>query len=199
MLNKAAKYWPFVGILTITVVLVSFVAALFGAKPGEAAQALGSVVGGAFAVGAALLAWQAVQKQVAAQNAIAEDQLKMSLFDKRFAIFRATRELIKTVVNDSANTGFSAWSLLPSYNSISEARFYFSPSICEHIEKIRDKCHRIVSANVYRSNTNSSDPKWQTEGDVALNLTYELLNLNAELPSYFQKALEFKQLTRPES
>jgi len=63
-----------VGILAATILGISFIVALMGSRAGEVAAALGTVVGGGFVLGAAVVAWKSVQDQIASQQAVETDR-----------------------------------------------------------------------------------------------------------------------------
>ena len=61
------------GTVAATIIGVAFIVALMGSKAGEIAAALGTVVGGSFALGAAVLVWKGVQDQIAARQTSEKD------------------------------------------------------------------------------------------------------------------------------
>ena len=55
--------------------VIWFVVSLIGSSAGERATALATVIGGSFALGAALAAWKSIQAQIAAQGASTQNQI----------------------------------------------------------------------------------------------------------------------------
>jgi hypothetical protein len=130
----------------------------------------------------ATFSWR--QVQIAdRQAATALDQLRYNLFEKRYAVYTAAKELIEFTLNYSFPVSPTDGVRLNRIQStLAEARFFFSDAICGFLDTLSKNCEG------YRTRRRSLTPD-QQEVD-------QLWNIFVTMPKHFGTELEFRQLTR---
>jgi type II secretory pathway pseudopilin PulG len=134
------------------------------------------------------------QAQIAQQQAItakqqadtAFDQLRLNLFQKRFAIYNAARELIALVVNERNLQGSD---LVPLQVVLNEAEFFFSPDICDWLRTVRKKCSDLL---VLQSTQHLPGAP---ASEISARSTH-LFDLLTEMPRRFESDLGFRHVRR---
>jgi hypothetical protein len=84
------------------------------------------------------------------QARTAKDQLRLNLFDKRYAVYKDIEKFLKTVVNDVYKPGFGAFDTLQLFVFLDEAAFFFSPTTCEWLQTVREDCGAFLLATANR-------------------------------------------------
>lgn len=126
------------------------------------------------------------QVAIAKQQAqTAHDQLRHNLFERRYAIYGNTQELIRTMLSRHHEKDFSAFELAPHHVAIKEARFFFPNPVCEWLRALLDEDVK----DFLTARTNAGSPEF-------LAASAKLLQRFDEMPDIFQSELEFSQLTR---
>ncbi|MFZ3350755.1 MAG: hypothetical protein WA268_07805 [Xanthobacteraceae bacterium] len=136
------------------------------------------------------------QKRIAqSQRDIALDQLKFNLLQKRYEIYRATKELLEYVplVTDIEKCDANKIRML--YVTIDESRFYFPPEICDFLCDMRARCEAFLTRLGRRNLINIDDnEEWSAMADALAKDQQALRVIYASLPEVFEKSLAFKQL-----
>jgi type II secretory pathway pseudopilin PulG len=135
--------------------------------------------------------WQAriaqQQADTAKQQAnTAFDQLRYNLFEKRFAIYNTSRELVALVVNASNVQGSDVVSL---HAKLNEAEFFFSRDICDWLRKLREDCNKLL---VMRGTPDVPN----APASEIMALSNRLVDILIEMPHRFEKELGFRHVTR---
>jgi hypothetical protein len=138
-----------------------------------------------------------LQAGIANQQAqTALDRLRYDLFDKRYAIYLATKDLLRYVVNNAASGEIEAATVVSFFLTIDEAPFFFPPDFCQFLGDIQDECRKVAEISSAR---NPDNPDWVIQSCDLSRPETNLANLLQGLPSHFARVLTFQQLTRPSS
>lgn len=141
-----------------------------------------------------ILQWRVVTSQ----RDIAQDNLKFSLYERRYRIYDAARELrnhLKLVftLQDARYNKITEW-----YTRIEEAEFYFSAEICAGLEEIKPKMKSYLDHLVeWKSLSPESNPvEWTKCNQICSAEKEELLTFLDELLRKLKIALRFDQLAK---
>jgi hypothetical protein len=144
---------------------------------------------------AAVITWTFASRQVRVaeqQAAIARqqaqtalDQLRHNLFERRYAIYSKTQDLIRTMLNRHHEKDFSAFELAPYHVAIKEARFFFPVALCQWLRALLDDDVKTF----FETRTKPGSPEF-------LEASKKLLRRFEEMPDLFAPELEFRQLTQ---
>jgi hypothetical protein len=98
--------------------------------------------------------------------------------------------MIKYIVNQaSANDVDASFRIAQYFNALDEARFFFPDDICQWLHTLRhDHCEKLLVARATGAAGAAPGEMWSQ-----MNRLVELLG---EMPSLFEKELQFPQLTR---
>ena len=86
-------------------------------------------------VAVAVIAWQ--------QWRVADNRLRLDLFDRRYKVYDATRKFLATILRDA---NFTDSQLFEFYAGTSDAEFLFGADVTEHLEKIRKRAVHLQTA-----------------------------------------------------
>lgn len=76
----------------------------------------------------AFIAWQ--------QWRVAENKLRLDLFDRRYKVYDATRKFLSCIVQEAS---FSDAQLFEFYGGTSDAKFLFGPEVVDYLAEIRKR------------------------------------------------------------
>jgi hypothetical protein len=139
---------------------------------------------------------QAATAQRAAD--IAHDRLRFDLFDKRYAIYQATKDLIRMVLNDSHQADFRPFDIVPFLIIIDEAPFFFSGAARQLFSGITSLAQKILEAISERNTVGSADHSYRTQSAALISADCkQLADAGRNMPMLFADALSFPQLTGP--
>ena len=136
------------------------------------------------------------QKDIAkGQYEIAYDKLKHELFDKRYGIYTAARDLIDLVMRDPG-AAYSNPEVRTLRLHVDEARFFFGQrtrEICEQIDK------RVEDVLTFASVKDTNFEYYIKEGlpDKATEAKMALVRLYGNLAKSFEEDLSFEQMRKP--
>jgi hypothetical protein len=119
------------------------------------------------------------------------------LFQKRYEIYTAAKQLIEQVSLVSDLNKSDPMKIRVLYVAIDEARFYFPPDICRLLAELEAICERFFTHLAQRDQI-SIDNKdlWRAMAEALSADQSELRALYASLPRRFEASLAFGQLTR---
>lgn len=141
-----------------------------------------------------------IQARIAkSQRDIAIDKLKFDLFQKRYEIYIAAKQLVEKVslVSDLKKSDPMAIRCL--YVTIDEARFYFPPDIRQLLADLQAICERFFTHLAQRDQISIDNAElWAAMAETLAADQSELRALYASLPRRFEASLAFRQLTAPE-
>jgi hypothetical protein len=133
----------------------------------------------------------------AAQKEIAFDKLKHDLFDKRYEIYQAAKEVIEIICR-SQEVNVAA---LPKVEKLrlklDEARFFFQFNIQALCENIENQVRVYLSAELAKSGFSEDNPKHHDCRDIQTKVVEALDKIYPELAKLFERDLRFEQLTKP--
>lgn len=129
------------------------------------------------------------QANTAKQQAnTAFDQLRLNLFEKRFAIYNAARELLSDVIN---NPNLQGSDIIPLQAKLNEAEFFFPQEICEWLRAIRKDCSDFL---ILRGGQHL--PNAHTRAAEIASRSNHLFDALVEMPRRFESELGFRHVTR---
>jgi hypothetical protein len=134
------------------------------------------------------------------QRDIALDKLKFELFQKRYEIYEAAKQLLEYMPFITELAKSDTTKVRSLYVKMDEARFYFPPGICSLLNTIHDRCELFFEHLAIRDriNINADDyhEHWSRMADTLAADQSVLRSIYASLPSTFEKSLAFEQLKR---
>jgi hypothetical protein len=133
---------------------------------------------------------------VTAQAAIALDKLKFDLFEKRYEIYSAAKELIEKVAHVRSLDKCNPDEIRSLYIKIDEARFFFPTEIQNHLQHIHDLSERLLRLVGQREMLKLNDQQWAVAADEIGGVSLNLHEIYGDLPKTFQATLAFKQVTQ---
>jgi len=77
---------------------------------------------------------------------LAQNKLKLELFEKRFAVYEATLRFIATILSSGKAEDYEVFQFR---SAIREAKWLFEPSVAEYLEK--QLCHKAIDLLTLRS------------------------------------------------
>jgi hypothetical protein len=101
------------------------------------------------------------------QRDIALDKLKFDLFEKRYAIYAATKELLEhmALVRDLEKS--ESTKIRSLYITLDEARFYFPSDICRLLSDIHTACESFFTHLAQREQTPiDNTDEWRAIAEV---------------------------------
>jgi hypothetical protein len=139
------------------------------------------------------------QLQIAKQQAdIAFDRLRFDLFEKRYAILTAIKDLLKYLVNLPRDENIDASMVVKYYVVLDEALFFFPDDFCVFLQTVRDACQLYCETrDQNRGEPNS--PQWMESAREIARQQTQLAQYHRDMPVYFAHVMKFEQLTRPSS
>ena len=106
----------------------------------------------------------AAEKQLDSQHRVQEDQVKLSLFDKRFFVYVSLRQFLNRL--SELGTTLDAAQLLQDTN---QAEFLFKPEIEEFLKQVYRRAHKLQSLKQQEAHA-----KQQLQGLVPVDLSNQL-------------------------
>ena len=113
----------------------------------------------------------------------AQNKLKLDLFDRRFAIYFATREFIKLTLSSTAGDGLD----LTYLQQIRLAQWLFGHEICAYLENtVWSKAVELDLAREEKQGSTGSERRVLSEktARLSIELADELTKMNALFSSY---------------
>lgn len=138
---------------------------------------------------AALVAFIAIQ-----QYLLAREKFKLDLFEKRFAIFKATETFIGliTMARNSSQNDFSDWHRQFSVQT-QAASFLFDEEISNFIDDLARKGNRVTVAYGLKNEPNANtDPAIVEALKDARQIQNEFFSIQGQLKNRFSPYLKFK-------
>jgi hypothetical protein len=84
----------------------------------------------------------------ALQWRVADNKLRLDLFDRRYKVYDATRKFLSVILREA---NFANPQLFEFYAGTSDAEFLFGPDVTEHLEKIRKRAVHLRRPNGFSS------------------------------------------------
>ncbi len=152
---------------------------------------------GASIAGVITFTFARIQMRIAkSQRDIALDKLKFDLFQKRYEIYIAAKQLIEQVSLVSDLNKSDPMKIRVLYVTIDEARFYFPPDICRLLTDLQAICERFFTHLAQRDQISiDNNDLWRALAETLAADQSELRALYASLPRRFEASLAFGQLT----
>ena len=128
------------------------------------------------------------------QKDIALDKLKSDLFEHRYKIYDAAKNLIEYISSNGDTHKIDRNKIAKFYVTIDEARFYFDLDIQNFLEALTYEAENFITELYGRDNLSTEDPKWTAAGKLLASRLALLRVMYVELPNKFEHALSFTQL-----
>jgi hypothetical protein len=150
----------------------------------------------------AAICFARAQLQVArAQKDIAYDKLKLDLFERRYAIYAAAKDVIMYIREGKGGRIEDANFMREHYIALDEARFFFDPEIQALLANVKEQCEGCLEADQDMMNPemNPEDDTvaWDEKTRQAAHRLRKLSEMYADLPRRFEKTLEFTSVKSP--
>lgn len=151
----------------------------------------------AITAAAITLYFAAIQTRIArAQAAIALDKLKHDLFEKRYAIYLAAKQLIEYVIMQHDIDKVDSAKVRSLYIKLDEARFFFDADVRSFLKRITDASEYLLTAMGARQRLAQHDDKeWTRLTEILSASTLTLNSSYADMPIKFEQSLAFRQVT----
>jgi hypothetical protein len=120
------------------------------------------------------------------QAETAIDQLRFNLFEKRYAVYEETKQLIRLLVSGSDPRGPDLNAVARHFVAIAEARFFFSSATCQWLETVREDCQKLLDLSAEPTPANA-----QARAELKRKLAAHV----KAMPERFRDELSFRQLT----
>jgi hypothetical protein len=171
----------------------------FGASYQVAKDFLPSIITLIAAGTAAWITWHFSRHQAVTarrQADIAHDRLRFDLFEKRYAIYDTTKNVMRIAINDRRKPNFGAFDVVPFLVIIDEAAFFFPKEICGLLEIIKNDIQKLLEVDGLR-NANPTDDHvaWTASGNEVYQLEKKIAEALKNMPQLFASAFSFPQLT----
>jgi hypothetical protein len=118
------------------------------------------------------------------QTATARGQLRLDLFDKRYAAYKDIEQRLKLVLNAPGSA--TAHEVAQLFLAFDEAAFFFSPATCEWLQTLMDDCKAFAEAAAYEG---SGDARKYAA------LQNKLVDYLRAMPARFHDDLSLSRLT----
>jgi hypothetical protein len=134
------------------------------------------------------------------QAATARSQLRLNLFDKRYAVYKDIERRLWILLNDKSETldlqiplkapdkSETALEVAQLFVALDEAAFFFPPTTCEWLETVRELCRAFFAANAMRRE-GPGNPKQYAALEI------QILEHIVAMPKRFLDDLSFSQPT----
>jgi hypothetical protein len=134
--------------------------------------------------------WKTAQQQ--ADTAM--DQLRFNLFEKRYAVYDAIRQLMALTVNQPTLPDFDQRFQRHSF-VVDEAKFFFSSVTCEWLEIVRADCKALRVADEKRADANGGRLRVPRQDQPDTDLAAKVEQHFHATAARFRSELSFRQLT----
>jgi hypothetical protein len=155
------------------------------------------------AAGAAVfVTWCIGQRQLGiaeSQRDIARDKLRCDLFEKQYDIFLAAQALAKCAILYGGPERATPDHIRDLRIKIDEARFFFPDQVRAFTTELDKACEAVFFKTDTRQTMGADAPDWIATGDKLAGCQAKVREMYAQLPSRFEPALRFEQLTRSQS
>lgn len=158
---------------------------------GPVATIIASIVAALFAAAQVCVA--------TAQKDIAYEKIKLDLFEKRYEIYSATKELIEYILGGKRSRIEDIDFIRQHYITIEEARFFFEPEIQSFVRNVKAECETLFEMIAEKDMINHEiEPKaWLERGKHVAEQRAKISRMSNELQERFDNALGFKLLKSP--
>jgi hypothetical protein len=146
---------------------------------------------------AAGLTWYFTSRQVQIAKQQAETalgQLRYNLFEKQYTIYKSAIELIKLIENEAYKDEFNPNDIVTYLTTLDEARFFFRDDICNFLCLLQERCQYLAAAYEDLKHIKNGAER-ASRGKEIVDQTTQLRELRLQMPTRFEKALQFPQLT----
>jgi hypothetical protein len=120
----------------------------------------------------------------ALQWRVADNKLRLDLFDRRYKVYDATRKFLSVILREAK---FTHSELFEFYAGISDAEFLFGADVTEHLEKIRKRAVHLQAAQQIYEPLPVGDERSQhvqAEHDDLLWLTDQITEITKTFAPY---------------
>jgi hypothetical protein len=132
------------------------------------------------------------------QKNIALDKLKQDVFNQRYAIYTATKDLIEYVMHQHDFQQIDNARIRQLRVTLDESRFFFGPSVRGFIAEIDATSEQLLKAlgDKWQNDDQRKEPAWTATITKLGDASRKLSEMYAELPVKFEEALRYDQIAR---
>ena len=132
-----------------------------------------------------------------AQRDIALDKLKFDLFELRYGIYLAAKELIEYVSNHRDLKTVDSNHVRSLYVKLDEARFFFDKETIKFMQELAATAEKRFELMGQRDRADENDEEnWSKLVDGLTGCDISLREMYAEAPEVFEASLRFDQLVK---
>jgi hypothetical protein len=158
---------------------------------GPIATIVASVVATVFAV----LLSRGQQRIAQTQADVSIEKLKLDLFDKRYTIYSAAKQLIEHLTQKSDFKALDHMKIRALYVTLDEGRFFLPQTLREFLSHLQQASEEFIKVLADRANLSTDDAKaWSATADEAAALNAKLRGIYKGLPTRFEEVLSFKAI-----
>ena len=130
-----------------------------------------------------------------AQADIARDKLKFDLFELRYGIYKAVKELVEHETRNSEFNKIDHEYVRSMYVKFDEARFFFDQETISFIDSVGAASEAYLNLLGFRWNSNFEDDQLRTSmAEQLAECVARLRELYATAPAAFERSLKFGQV-----
>jgi hypothetical protein len=131
------------------------------------------------------------------QADVVVEKLKFDLFEHRYAIYSAAKELVEYISCGPWLDKIDHQKVRSLYVRMDEGRFFLPPRLVDYLRTLQGAMEKFLTRLGERDLMSTDDPSWRAAGDELAVLEAKLREMYAELPTVFEEALAFKQIQQP--
>lgn len=121
------------------------------------------------------------------------ERLRLELFEKRYSVYKATREYVANVSLVGDPEASEQWKFL---SKTSDACFLFKDDVIEYLQSVRDKSDELVQ-HVHQKDTEGEDRERHEQEVAGLCCWFQDQFVEDALPTVFAPYLRFQDLEDP--
>jgi hypothetical protein len=125
------------------------------------------------------------------QADVAVENLKLNLFEKRYALYASAKQLVEYLALQNEFEKIDRTKIRTLYVILDEARFFLPDTVRNFLAELHQTSEAFLKVLADRSNLDADDQKkWSKTVDEAAALNGKLRDMYAKLPTVFEEALE---------
>lgn len=165
--------------------------------PSSSPRDIATTFAAAVAAGITYFFNKAQTRLAGTQADVAVENLKLNLFEKRYALYNAAKQLVEYLTVQNEFEKIDHMKIRSLYVILDEARFFLPDSVRKFLAELHQTSEVFLEVLAHRSNLSTDDDeKWRETADKATACSAKLRDMYAQLPTVFEKALAFKEVER---
>lgn len=140
-----------------------------------------------------------LQADIAKRQAeTAQYRLRYDLFEKRYVIYKTTREILDVMISDAlaADGALDVQDIAAKFRILDEAHFIFPSQICDFLDRVHhDVEHAVRLHKRHIVNKGGTEAQRDQAGDELVDALARLAVIRRTLPASFEVAMSLAQLS----